>query len=264
MAEINFVEEAKKIAASAQAAGITLRVLGATAFRLHCPEHGDVHVAMERTLSDIDFAAYGKEEVKIEKFFESGLHFQSERRQAALTPGLFVGRHIYEDPQTGLHVDIFLDQLNMCHVVKFQNRLHVDSPTIPLAELALEKLQIVRLNEKDVKDMLMLFAAHPVGDHDGETINGKYIAGLMSKDWGFYYTTTLNLDKIRNGLPRYQRLFKPEDVNHIQERITTLLGLIEQAPKSLKWKARAAIGAKMQWYNDVEEVERADHLSDIG
>jgi hypothetical protein len=103
-----------------------------------------------------------------------------------------------------------------------------------------------------------------VGDHDGETINGKYIADLMSKDWGFYYTTTLNLDKIRNGLPRYQRLFKPEDVNHIQERITTLLGLIEQAPKSLKWKARAAIGTKMQWYNDVEEVERADHLSDIG
>jgi hypothetical protein len=45
------------------------------------------------------------------------------------------------------------------HVVKFQNRLHVDSPTIPLAELALEKLQIVHLNEKDVKDMLMLFAA---------------------------------------------------------------------------------------------------------
>jgi hypothetical protein len=149
-------------------------------------------------------------------------------------------------------------------VVKFQNRLHVDSPTIPLAELALEKLQIVHLNEKDVKDMLMLFAAHPAGDHDGETINGKYIADLMSKDWGFYYTTTLNLDKIRNGLPRYQRLFKPEGAHHILERITTLLGRIEQAPRSLKWKARAAIGTKMQWHNDVEEVERADHLSDIG
>jgi hypothetical protein len=150
------------------------------------------------------------------------------------------------------------------HVVKFQNWLHVDSPTIPLAELALEKLQIVHLNEKDVKDMLMLFAAHPAGDHDGETINGKYIADLLSKDWGFYYTTTLNLDKIRNGLPRYQPLFKPQDISYIQERITTLLGLIEQAPKSLMWKARAAIGTKMQWYNDVEEVERADHLNGIG
>lgn len=264
MTEMDFVEEAKRIAAAAQAAGITLRVLGATAFRMHCPDYADVHIAMGRTLSDIDFAAYGKDEVKIEQFFENGLHFKSERQQAALTPGLFVGRHIYEEPQTGLHVDIFVDQLNMCHVVNFRKRLHVDSPTIPLAELALEKLQIVRLNEKDVKDMLMLFAAHPVSDQDGETINGKFIAEIMSKDWGFYYTTTLNLDKIRNGLPRYQHLFETEDVNHIQERITTLLGMIEQAPKSFKWKARAAIGTKMQWYNDVEEVERADHLSDIG
>jgi len=264
MAEIDFVEEAKKIAAAAEEAGIMLRALGATAFRLHCPDQVDVHVAMERTLSDIDFAAYGKDEEKIEKFFENGLHFRSERRQAALTPGLFVGRHIYESPATGLHVDIFLDQLNMCHVVKFDNRLHVDSPTIPLAELTLEKLQIVHLNEKDVKDMLVLFAAHPVGDHDGETINGKFIANIMSKDWGFYYTSTVNLGKIRNGLSRYQHLFKPQDVNHIQERITTLLGMIEETPKSLKWKTRAAIGTRMQWYNDVEEVERADHLSDIG
>jgi hypothetical protein len=264
MADLDFVEEARKIAAAAQAAGLTLRVLGATAFRLHCPDHVHVHVAMERTLSDVDFAAYGKQEQQIEKFFESGLHFQSERRQAALTPGLFVGRHIYEDPRTGLHVDIFLDRLNMCHVVNFHNRLHVDSPTIPLAELTLEKVQIVTLNEKDIKDMLMLFAAHPVGDHDGETINGKYIADIMSKDWGFYHTTTFNLEKIRSGLPRYEHLFDPDDRTRIQERITTLLGMIEQAPKSLKWKARAAIGARLQWYNDVEEVERADHLSDIG
>jgi hypothetical protein len=264
MATIDFVEEARKIAAAAQAAGITLRVLGATAFRIHCPEHVGVHIAMERSLSDIDFAAYGQEEQKIEKFFESGLHFQSERRRAALTPGLYEGRHIYEDPQTGLHVDIFLDRLNMCHVVSFHNRLHVDSPTIPLAELTLEKLQIVTLNEKDIKDMLMLLAAHPVGDLDGETINGRYIADLLGRDWGFYYTTTVNLERIRNGLPRYQALFKPEDVPLIQERITTLFGMIEQAPKSLKWKARAAVGTRMQWYNDVEEVERADHLNDIG
>ena len=264
MAEINFVEEAQKIAKTAQASGLTLRVLGATAFRLHCPNHVKVHIAMQRTLSDIDFAAYGKDEEQIEKFFENGLHFQSERRKAALTPGLFVGRHIYEDPHSGLHVDIFLDRLNMCHVVNFHNRLHVDSPTIPLAELTLEKVQIVTLNEKDIKDMLMLLAAHPVGDHDGETINGKYIAELLSKDWGFYYTTSLNLEKIRNGLPRYQHLFEPDDVTHIQEGITTLLGMIEGAPKSLKWKARAAIGPRVQWYNDVEEVERADHLSDIG
>jgi hypothetical protein len=32
--------------------------------------------------------------------------------------------------------------------------------------------------------------------------------------------------------------------------------MIEEAPKSLKWKARARIGPKAKWYNVVEEVYR--------
>jgi hypothetical protein len=39
--------------------------------------------------------------------------------------------------------------------------------------------------------------------------------------------------------------------------------MIENTPKALKWKARAAIGTRVQWYNDVEEVERAEHLSNL-
>ena len=258
----DFVGEAIHIVEKAQQNGLTLRVLGATAFRIHCPEHVHVHVTMGRELSDIDFAAYAKDGEQIEEFFANG-HFQSERHQASLTPGLFVGRHIYENPQTGLHVDIFEDELNMCHVVNFRNRLHLDSPTIPLADLSLEKFQIVKINEKDIRDMLMLFASHPVGDTEEETINGNYIAGIMSKDWGFYYTTTMNLGKIRKGLERYKDLFTAHDNQNIQDRITTLEQMIERAPKSLKWKARAAVGPRVQWYNDVEEVERAEHLQNL-
>ena len=260
--QLDFVGEAIRFVEKAQKNGLTLRVLGATAFRIHCPDYVHVHISMGRVVTDIDFAAYSKEGEKIEKFLATD-HFQSERHQASLTPGLFNGRHIYENPETGLHVDIFEDELNMCHVVNFRDRLHLDFPTIPLADLALEKFQIVTLNEKDVRDMLMLFAAHPVGDTEKETINGKYIAGIMSKDWGFYYTTTLNLGKIRKGLERYKDLFTAQDNQNIQERITKLEQMIESAPKSLKWKARAAIGPRVQWYNDVEEVERAEHLQNL-
>ncbi len=259
---IDFVNEAINIVNKAQKHGLTLRVLGATAFRIHCPAHVHVHVSMGRDITDIDFAAYSKEGEKIENFLAKD-QFQSERQKASLTPGLFAGRHIYENPQTGLHVDIFEDELNMCHVVNFRNRLNLDSPTITLADLSLEKFQIVRINEKDIRDMLMLFASHPVGDIENETINGKYIAGIMSKDWGFYYTTTTNLGKIRKGLERYKDLFTAQDNQNINERITTLEKMIEAAPKSLPWKARAAIGTRVQWYNDVEEVERAEHLQNL-
>lgn len=259
---IDFVNEAINIVNKAQQQGLTLRVLGATAFRIHCPDHVHVHVSMGRDITDIDFAAYSREGEKLENFLAKD-HFQSERQKASLTPGLFMGRHIYENPETGLHVDIFEDELNMCHVVNFRNRLNLDSPTITLADLSLEKLQIVTLNEKDIRDMLMLFASHPVGDSENETINGKYIASIMSKDWGFYYTTTMNLGKIRKGLERYKDLFTTQDNQNINDRITTLEKMIESAPKSLAWKARAAIGTRVQWYNDVEEVERAEHLQNL-
>jgi hypothetical protein len=260
--EIDYVNEAKKIVEKAQQNGLTLRVLGSSAFRIHCPDHVHVHVSMGRDITDIDFAAYSKEGEKIEKFLAKD-QFQSERQRASLTPELFAGRHIYENPKTGLHVDIFEDELNMCHKVNFRNRLHLDSPTITLADLSLEKFQIVRINEKDIRDMLMLFAAHPVGDIETETINGKYIAGIMSKDWGFYYTTSMNLGKIRKGLERYTDLFTAQDCQYIQERITVLEKMIADAPKSLAWKARAAVGTRVQWYNDVEEVERAEHLQHL-
>jgi hypothetical protein len=259
----DFIGEGKRIIAGAQGVGVTLRLLGATAFRIHCPDYEDVHKAMGRELSDIDFVAYSKEERKLEQFFSNDLHLEMDRQQAGLTPGLYVGRHIYVYKETGMHVDVFIDKLDMCHVIDFRNRLTVDSPTIPLAELVLEKMQIVTLNEKDVKDMLMLLAVHDVGQDDDDKINGKYIADLLSKDWGFYYTTSLNLEKVRKGIERYKGVLKPGDDQKIDQRITKLSQMIEGAPKSIKWKTRAAIGPRVQWYNDVEEVDRADHLADL-
>ena len=260
----HLVAEAERLALAGRAAGVTLSVLGATAFRIHCPEYVELHRAMGREISDIDFAAYSKQDREIEHFFLNGLETPFRAVRAALTPELFAHRRIYEQPETGTHVDIFLDELAMCHTIPFRGRLELDAPTLPLAELTLEKLQIVTLNEKDIKDMLILLAAHPVGDHDRETINGQYIAQLLSGDWGFYYTCTVNLGKIRAGLERYRQLFSADDARNILERIEQLTAMIEQAPKSLKWKMRAKVGPKVKWYNDVDDVERAEHLQDLG
>jgi hypothetical protein len=256
----NFVDEAVKLVEMAQAKGITLRILGSTGFRIHSPQYVAIHTAMNRPLTDIDFMAYSKQDRTIDAFFIS---LGYEPLRAALTPELFATRRIYNHPTNGIHIDVFLDVLDMCHKVFFNGRLDTDSPTIPLAELVLEKTQIFHLADKDVKDLLILMAAHPIGDHDKETINGKFIAEVLSKDWGFYYTTTLNLAKVRNGLEVHGSLFSSEDITNISSRLDHLTKMIEQAPKSLKWKARAAIGPKVKWYNDVDEVERADHLNDL-
>jgi hypothetical protein len=255
----NFVDEALQLVKRAQAKEIFIRILGSTAFRIHSPEYVAIHTAMDRPLTDIDFMAYGVQDRKFDAFFaEEGYILQ----KAALTPELYATRRIYNHPSNGIHIDVFLDDLSMCHKISFKGRLEVDSPTIPLAELVLEKTQIITLADKDIKDMLILLAAHPIGDNDNDTINGRRIAEILSKDWGFYYTNSLNLAKIRKGLDIHQNLFKPEDVKTIDDRINQLITLIEGEPKSLAWKIRAKIGTKVKWYTDVDEVERAEHLQD--
>lgn len=254
-----FERQALDIIEAAEKNGITLRLLGAVAFRIHCPEHRDLQVSMHRILTDIDFAAYYKHEKAIDKFFLKDLGFESQT--ASLTPGLMLGRKIYNDP-TGErpHIDVFFDKLNMCHVVSWEKgRLEIDKTTISLADLMLEKLQIVRINEKDVKDVMMLLLEHEIGDSDNEVVNGNYIRKIMAKDWGFYYTSTTNLNKIKSLLGEYDAL-SPDARDLISARIDELLVMIEKEPKSLGWRLRAKVGTRKQWYNDVEEVERAEHL----
>ena len=182
---------------AAEEKGIHLRLLGAVAFRIHCPVFHGLQVSMKRVLTDLDFAAYYKQEKAIDKFFVNDMGFASQ--QAALTPGLMMGRKIYDDPGDARpHIDVFFDKLNMCHVVSWEKgRLEIDKLTLSLADLMLEKLQIVHINEKDVIDLMMLLREHEIGNHDNEVINGAYMSWIMCKDWGFYYTSTTNLSKVK-------------------------------------------------------------------
>ena len=103
---------------------------------------------------------------------------------------------------------------------------------------------------------MMLLLEHEIGDSDKEVVNGAYISGIMAKDWGFYYTSTTNLNEVKSHLGNYAAL-SPSDRDVISGRIDQLLDMVEKEPKSLGWKLRAKVGTKKQWYNDVEEVERA-------
>ncbi len=256
----DFTEEAIRIAEEARKDNLTLRILGATAFRIHSPKNLKIHDALKRTLSDIDFASYSKERDDIERLFTGRLGFESVR--AAVTPGLFVGRCIFIDNSGKRpHVDVFLDKLDFNHVIDFKGRLELDFPTIPLADLLLEKIQIVHINEKDIKDSILLLLEHDVGEGDNETISMERIVKLMAENWGFYYTSTMNLKKVEKFLTRYDTLTE-EQRNTVSSRIEKLLQAIENVPKTLRWKLRARVGTSKIWYNEVEEVERAEHLRD--
>jgi hypothetical protein len=148
---------------------------------------------------------------------------------------------------------VFYEKLEFCHIIRWNGRLEVDSPTIPLAELLLEKMQIVKINEKDVIDTIMLLLEHPLGDSDAETINLAQIARLCADDWGLWRTTTMNLDKVKRLAQNYPQL-ADEQKAQVATQVDAALRRIDAEPKPLPWRLRARVGDRVKWYKDVDEV----------
>jgi len=131
--------------------------------------------------------------------------------------------------------------------------------TLPLADLVLEKLQIHEINEKDLKDLLLLFAANSIGSNEGESvISGKYIASLLSDDWEFWYEAKLNLEKLRSFLNAYvdEKRVDAQVGTTILTRIEQLTRLVDEEPKSKDWQKRSKAGSQKKWWRDVEERSR--------
>jgi hypothetical protein len=163
----------------------------------------------------------------------------------------------FVDPARERPVDVLVDRLEMCHSLVFADRLALDRPTLPLAELLLSKLQVVKVNRKDLLDALILLAEHPLTPDDSG-INVPRITALTSTDWGWWRTVTGNLDRL---LAFLESDIGPTDLdtgrpNRFQPagQVTALRAAIDAAPKSTRWRLRARIGERVPWYEEPEEV----------
>ena len=245
--DLDFTRRTLEIIEAAKQQGMPMRAMGAIAFRLHCPRFSYLFENLERTISDIDLVSFSKYRSDVKKLLSGYGFAPNERFMAA---AYAEGRHIYYDKNNRC-VDVFFDSLEMCHTINFKARLELDYPTITLADLFLEKMQIVELTEKDMKDIVVLVLEHQMGDTEKEVVNVKYIADLLSRDWGFYHTVTTNLRRVKEFLNTCEALSEG-DRNSVAGRIDQALQKIEGVPKSLKWRMRSEIGIRKKWYNDVE------------
>lgn len=251
MKQQEFIDHAFKIVDQGQKQGATLRLLGAVAFYIHCPAYGSFQAKANRHFTDLDFAAYFKDNAPIRDLFED-LGFEEDREVAVVYARQ---RLVFNHLKTHLHIDVFFDKLDFCHPIPWAKRLEVDSPTIPLAELLLEKMQILMLNEKDVIDSLMLLREHSLNNSDADTINADRIAELCAQDWGLWRTVTMNLRKVSEFTSKYVWL-QAEDRRIICQRINDLLQKIDNYPKNTKWNIRNKIGDRVKWYKEVHEISQ--------
>ncbi|HYB07631.1 MAG TPA: hypothetical protein VEB87_05705 [Nitrososphaerales archaeon] len=233
-------DEAARILRAAESNGVTLRLLGGVAVGMRCPSASKA--PLSRRYVDIDVIGHRKETAKINQLFRE-LGYKPRERFNALQGS----RLIFNDIKNSRRVDIFLDVFEMCHKFDFKDRLGLEPKTIPISDLLSTKLQIVEMNEKDIKDILAMLLDHEVSKNEvSNGVNATYIAKLCAEDWGLYKTFTVNLAKIAEyassmGLDEEQR-------KCVTERAESLKSSIETMPKTLGWKMRAAVGERKRWY----------------
>ena len=149
--------EALRVVDLADAKGLLVRLMGGMAIRAHAP---DWPARTRRVEVDLDFATRGKDRGAFYELLASE-GYTADKRHNALFGGkqaYFVdvaaqpaGRRPRRQPRD-------VPPLRVRGPARRSRR-----PTLPLAELLLSKLQIVKINRKDVLDALVLLAEHPLG-----------------------------------------------------------------------------------------------------
>jgi len=242
-------DEAKRILDEARERGIILRLFGGVAVKYHCPSA--THRSLQRSYPDLDFFGRGKQGREVRKLFLD-LGYEPNQRFNALHGAT---RLIFEDAKNQRVVDIFLDVFRMCHTLHLGNRLTLDDYTIPISDLLLTKLQVVEINEKDIRDLIAILNDHDVVERiasvEKEVIDTGYIASLCADDWGLCKTISLTLRKLLNFISKYE--LEPGARQILETRINKLLHAIEMVPKSFKWRLRDKVGERKLWY-DLPEI----------
>jgi hypothetical protein len=192
--------EALRLVELAAGRGVVVRLMGGLAFHAQAPAWT---ARVSRDGRDIDLATRSDDRKGLTDLLLAEGYTPDRQYNA-----LYGHKQLYfADEARRRPVDVLVDRLEMCHAFSFRDRLTVSQPTLPLAELLLTKLQIVKINRKDVLDALILLASHPLaatsdgaeaGSDARAAINVSRIVALTAADWGWWRTVTANLGVLRS------------------------------------------------------------------
>ena len=226
-----------------------IRLTGGIAIRFHCEKNTELFDRLGRKYPDIDLVCLNTDIGKAKEYFKNK-NYELNQAVYIYSEGR---RLIFENHSSSAKIEIFVDELNFCHLIDLRGRLDIDYPTISLSDLLLSKMQIVKIAEKDLIDLTILILEHDLSDKDDKnTINTAYIAGLLSANWGFYFTFIRNIKNLLSYIDK--NLIEKTQIEIIAGKLDVLNTVITQSEKKIGWKLRACVGDKLKWYQDVSEI----------
>lgn len=247
-------DEASELVSAASSEGLDIRLLGSAGIRLHCADSAERMDELHRSTKDVD--------VVIRKEHRSGVRALLAERGYEIDRDMLVAmegqRFLFNHPTLDLQLDVFVDRLEFCHTLDVRDRMANHPVTLSVEDLMLSKAQIVELTPNDFKDLVTLLSTHEVEDaagSDSESIDGSYIGRVLARDWGFHHTVSRNLERLREAVTDGTVDVGSGDRRALLSRIARLVELIERAEKTMKWRMRARVGERIQWFADVDEPE---------
>jgi hypothetical protein len=243
--------EATRLVKAASAESIVLRITGSVAVHLHCARHNSLMRRLgRRPFYDIDFWGRDRDHQQIQAFFLQQGYLADPAAKGLREWG--IKRQIFAHPGTGIKIDVFMDSLVMAHTIGFVDRLELDVPCVPLADLLLSKLQIHEMTTNDLIDLTVLLGEHKIGAQSAGQIDLDRVIDVLCDDWGFWYTADLNLLALDATVQDAD--IGQELTARVRQQIETLRLHLAAAPKSRRWRMRARVGTRKRWYEQVEEV----------
>lgn len=243
------LEAAEQIINLGERRGVKLRLLGGLAFKKLCPSASAARYNREN--KDIDLIGKHENHKEVVKIMET-LGYKPREMFNRLSMGK---RLIYYDLSNRRRVDIFFDELEMCHRFNFRDSLEPGMITLPITDLVMTKLQVMEKTEKEYRDLLAAFTDFEVTEGP-EGIDGSKIASMCAADWGLYTTFTKSL----SALKQWAGELAGDDKDVIVTRIGALQDTLDRKPKTLAWRMRSRIGEKARWY----EVPESDGDAMLG
>jgi len=235
---LQMLAAAVELVERARAAGVEARLLGGLGILHHDPglrERGG-----SRPINDIDLMVPAGQHRQIGRVLVDAGYLAEERFNA------LNGHRRMVFHGSDWDLDVLVGIFEMCHRIDMSGRFELDYPTLPVTDLLLTKLQIVKLNAKDAGDTVDLVGAHELGEGHGDHIDLARLWGLARDDWGLWRTITGTLQTVvATGPPAA-----------VGERLDALLAALYEVPKSARWKLRARVGDRVPWYVLPDEVNQ--------
>lgn len=229
------IDEGVRIVEAARKEGIALRLLGGAAIHLHCPQA--TAGGPYREIADLDAITTRPDGPRVRSLLTE-LGYVPDQRFNAMHGDR---RLIFEGPAGKL--DVFVEAFEMCHKLALGDRVAVENLTLPVTDLLITKLQIVELNEKDVKDIAAILGEHSLGDGPGDHLDRRRLAAVVAADWGLWRTMTGTLDRVADLSPA------------VAGRAGEVRRVLDEAPKTRTFRLRSMVGEKVRWYELPDEVE---------